>query len=114
MFGLPAMIVMLYFMFHKPAGAHPAPVGNETMEGNLSTTPTPKMSTSGHYQIMVIPGLSVENLLLFLLSTPVQVCAQSTMGNSPFNYIYIKYIKFSLHTTKKNLMFCRTNADIIK
>ena len=49
-FGLPCMVIMMYYMI--------------------------QMSTDGHehkQNCCVVAGLSLENLLLFILSTPVQV-----------------------------------------
>eukprot|EP00095_Tigriopus_kingsejongensis_P010071 snap_masked-scaffold1090_size63333-processed-gene-0.1 protein:Tk10071 transcript:snap_masked-scaffold1090_size63333-processed-gene-0.1-mRNA-1 annotation:"Copper-transporting ATPase " len=54
-FGLPCMIIMMYFMIlmNKP--------GHEHSDG-----------------CCVVPGLSLENLLLFILSTPVQAIKHGT------------------------------------
>lgn len=54
-FGLPNMIIMMYFMFTMDMSQHD--------EHTIHTCELP---------MCIIPGLSLENLLLFLLATPVQ------------------------------------------
>jgi hypothetical protein len=59
-FGVPSMFVMMYFMYVY----HPA----EGDDGVVRTK-------SRHYQLMLMPGLSLEALLMFAFATPVQVFA---------------------------------------
>lgn len=99
-FGVPAMVIMMYFMFipepekehdgmkdqHHSNDSSPPPMIHD-MSSTVSATMTTAMSMSstimsttmrmkpglGHgYQIMLLDGLSLDNLLMFLLATPVQ------------------------------------------
>ena len=65
------MVIMMYFMFTPPPEEHNS-VTNTTA-GNYTTTHKPQTSSEGHYQIMIVAGLSLDNLLMFILATPVQV-----------------------------------------
>ncbi|GFS04776.1 copper-transporting ATPase 1 [Elysia marginata] len=90
-FGVPSMILMIYFMFFIKSpvstGKHPG--------ANMSD---PGQKTHVHYnQIMIIPGLDVLNLLMFLLATPVQF-----VGG---RYFYIQAYKALKHKS--------TNMDVL-
>lgn len=80
-FGLPSMAVMVYFMhFAKMEGSH------------------------SHGLCCIIPGLSVENLLLFVLVTPVQF-----FGG---RYFYIQSYKALTHKTANMDVLIMLNTTI--
>ncbi|CAH1777961.1 unnamed protein product [Owenia fusiformis] len=96
-FGLPCIIIMMYFMFSMLANKSPHVAPSNTTDSNISTpAPTSKPRyNSGHY--MVCPGLSLETLLLWILSTPVQF-----VGG---RYFYIQAWKALKHRN--------TNMDVL-
>ena len=72
-FVIPVMIIMISFMLTMPKNAECLPL-NESYHLNDSSNQTIVSSCSSH-MVMVVPGLSLLNLLLFLLCTPCQVSA---------------------------------------
>ncbi|KAJ8298432.1 hypothetical protein KUTeg_024963 [Tegillarca granosa] len=68
-FGVPSMVIMMYFMFAEPPDDHDS-MASSNMSDNV--TMATKKAHSGHYQVMLFPGLSLDNLLMFILATPVQ------------------------------------------
>jgi len=71
-FGVPVMGVMMYFMATGAHGSmHPTQGDGAPSHGAGNTTTN---GTSAHSMApMVVPGLSLENLLYFLLCTPCQI-----------------------------------------
>jgi len=65
-FGLPSMIIMMYFMMIMDM---------DHMHDDYEC----------HLPMCLIDGVSLENFLLFLLATPVQVCLQISAKNE-FKY----------------------------
>ncbi|KAL3879471.1 hypothetical protein ACJMK2_031767 [Sinanodonta woodiana] len=92
-FGVPAMVIMMYFMFAEDPRNGAVEVHsmlmNDTTEATVAANPghhetlttkapnktmvtTSHMGNTHGWQIMIVPGLSVDNLIMFILSTPVQ------------------------------------------
>lgn len=74
-FGLPTMFAMMIFMLfwsHGPEGGYCTPPSPAPLS-NLTDSDTSRTDHTRYSQPMVLPGLSWENLILWLLATPVQV-----------------------------------------
>jgi len=78
-FGIPVMIVMMFAMVK----AAPDTCTEDNGDGITSDASTATVSVitaaesnekCGSRSLMLMPGLSLVNLLLFLLCTPCQVC----------------------------------------
>lgn len=73
MFGIPVMIVMIFGIVRMLVATCSA--DSDDFTHNMSTTAAAESSEKcDSHMIMLLPGLSLENLLLFLLCTPCQVC----------------------------------------
>lgn len=76
-FGLPSMIAMFVFMFTMSSSSQ-MDSQMDSKSSNLTNNKTEnKKSMSDHgmmsQQFMLMPGLNLENLLMFIFSTPVQI-----------------------------------------
>ena len=79
-FGIPVIVVMIYGMVRAASATCPADDNGDVVTSTVATatmTATTTAESSENCQshmMMLLPGLSLENLLLFLLCTPCQVC----------------------------------------
>lgn len=86
------MLVMIGFTIDMSVNMKPMPMAalndsNMSMEGNSSTY----LNMHLHHTPMIVPGLSLENLLLFLLCTPCLVSLPTTLPYfSIIVYIYTR------------------------
>lgn len=102
-FGLPSMILMMYFMFGVKSNTDQhTQHDNMSMHANMTmstttTTMAPMVEGEHGPQIILTPGLSLDNLLMFLLASPVQF-----VGG---RYFYVQAYKAVKHGA--------TNMDVL-
>lgn len=73
-FGLPSMIAMIFFMYILPGIGTDKDIETATTAANNSKnhTSNPMEHHVMHRQLMLLPGLNLENLIMFIFCTPVQ------------------------------------------
>jgi Cu+-exporting ATPase len=100
-FGVPVMIVMIYFMVTMDTKNCLRDVtyndSDSMVTMEMTSSSTLNSSHECHSMIMIVPGLSLENLLLFLLCTPCQI-----LGG---RYFYVHAFVAIKH--------CQTNMDVL-
>ena len=75
-FGIPAMIVMIFSMVRASAATCPTDNDEDASTTTVSLITAADSESDKNcdsHSLMLLPGLSLENLLLFLLCTPCQV-----------------------------------------
>jgi len=73
-FGIPVMIMMIFNMVRAAAATCPEDSSDEL----VTSTAGSSVEKCGSHSLMLLPGLSLTNLLLFLMCTPCQVCCTCT------------------------------------
>lgn len=109
--GLPVMIIMLYFMIN--ARVNPCPMD----ESHHNMTPKPTSGGGGATSLMgghggscapmICPGLSLENLLLFIFCTLCQV-------NNQIYKIFYAFQPSSVHTLFVLFRFSEEDTSTLK
>lgn len=74
-FGLPSMIAMIFFMYILPGIGTDKDIETTTTatsNNSRNHTSNPMEHHVMHRQLMLLPGLNLENLIMFIFCTPVQ------------------------------------------